>query len=118
MRPFGNVIYLTPAFTMMPDELKILTDAVVKVVGRAETLKADRAAVQIIFVGALDLHRGDLADAQGTSACDIDRAVDLRRVGHGAALGDARADFVDDDLLTRADFALADAAWKLSAAPA
>ena len=32
MRPFGNVIYLTPAFTIAPDELKTLTDAVVKVV--------------------------------------------------------------------------------------
>jgi len=33
VRPFGNVVYLTPAFTIAPDELKILTDAVVKVVG-------------------------------------------------------------------------------------
>ena len=32
IRPFGNVIYLTPAFTIAPDELKILTDAVVKIV--------------------------------------------------------------------------------------
>jgi len=32
VRPFGNVIYLTPAFTIPPDELKMLTDAVVKVV--------------------------------------------------------------------------------------
>jgi adenosylmethionine---8-amino-7-oxononanoate aminotransferase len=32
VRPFGNVIYLTPAFTIAPDELKTLTDAVVKVV--------------------------------------------------------------------------------------
>jgi adenosylmethionine---8-amino-7-oxononanoate aminotransferase len=32
VRPFGNVIYLTPAFTIAPDELKMLTDAVVKVV--------------------------------------------------------------------------------------
>jgi adenosylmethionine---8-amino-7-oxononanoate aminotransferase len=30
VRPFGNVIYLTPAFTIAPDELKKLTDAVVK----------------------------------------------------------------------------------------
>jgi adenosylmethionine-8-amino-7-oxononanoate aminotransferase len=32
VRPFGNVIYLTPAFTIPADELKTLTDAVVKVV--------------------------------------------------------------------------------------
>jgi adenosylmethionine-8-amino-7-oxononanoate aminotransferase len=32
VRPFGNIIYLTPAFTIAPDELKTLTDAVVKVV--------------------------------------------------------------------------------------
>ncbi len=32
MRPFGNIIYLTPAFTIAPDELKALTDAVVAVV--------------------------------------------------------------------------------------
>jgi adenosylmethionine-8-amino-7-oxononanoate aminotransferase len=32
IRPFGNVIYLTPAFTIPEDELKMLTDAVVKVV--------------------------------------------------------------------------------------
>jgi adenosylmethionine-8-amino-7-oxononanoate aminotransferase len=32
VRPFGNVVYLTPAFTIAPDELKALTDAVVTVV--------------------------------------------------------------------------------------
>ena len=32
IRPIGNIIYLTPAFTIEPDELKTLTDAVVKVV--------------------------------------------------------------------------------------
>ncbi len=32
VRPFGNVIYLTPAFTILAEELKTLTDAVVKVV--------------------------------------------------------------------------------------
>jgi adenosylmethionine-8-amino-7-oxononanoate aminotransferase len=32
IRPFGNIVYLTPAFTIAPDELKSLTDAVVKVV--------------------------------------------------------------------------------------
>jgi adenosylmethionine-8-amino-7-oxononanoate aminotransferase len=32
IRPIGNIIYLTPAFTIAADELKILTDAVVKTV--------------------------------------------------------------------------------------
>ncbi|MGH6683812.1 MAG: aminotransferase class III-fold pyridoxal phosphate-dependent enzyme, partial [Pseudolabrys sp.] len=32
VRPFGNIIYLTPAFTIASDELKTLTDAVVRVV--------------------------------------------------------------------------------------
>ncbi len=36
VRPFGNVIYLTPAFTIAPDELKKLTDAVVKVAGETK----------------------------------------------------------------------------------
>jgi adenosylmethionine-8-amino-7-oxononanoate aminotransferase len=33
VRPFGNIVYLTPAFTIPPDELATLTAAVVKVVG-------------------------------------------------------------------------------------
>ena len=37
VRPFGNIIYLTPAFTIAGDELKTLIDAVVKVV---RTLKS------------------------------------------------------------------------------
>ncbi len=32
VRPFGNIIYLTPAFTIAPNELEKLTDAIVKVV--------------------------------------------------------------------------------------
>ncbi len=32
VRPFGNIVYLTPAFTIASDELKTLTDAVVKIV--------------------------------------------------------------------------------------
>lgn len=32
IRPIGNVIYLTPAFTISSDELKTLTDAIVKTV--------------------------------------------------------------------------------------
>jgi adenosylmethionine-8-amino-7-oxononanoate aminotransferase len=33
IRPFGTTVYLTPAFTISPDELATLTAAVVKVVG-------------------------------------------------------------------------------------
>src|ERR1041385_3457921 len=66
--------------------------------------EANRSPVQIVFVGALNLNRSDLADAQGTVTGDIDGAVDLGRVGHRAAFGDAGTDFVDDDLLARADF--------------
>jgi adenosylmethionine-8-amino-7-oxononanoate aminotransferase len=33
IRPFGNVIYLTPSFTIAPDELSTLTRAIVKVIG-------------------------------------------------------------------------------------
>jgi adenosylmethionine---8-amino-7-oxononanoate aminotransferase len=33
VRPFGNVIYLAPSFTIAPDELSMLTWAIVKVVG-------------------------------------------------------------------------------------
>jgi adenosylmethionine-8-amino-7-oxononanoate aminotransferase len=32
VRPFGNIVYLTPAFTIAPDELARLAAAVVKVV--------------------------------------------------------------------------------------
>ncbi len=33
VRPFGSIVYLTPAFTISPDDLATLTSAVVKVVG-------------------------------------------------------------------------------------
>ncbi len=33
IRPFGNVVYLTPSFTIQSDELSALTRAIVKVVG-------------------------------------------------------------------------------------
>ena len=32
VRPFGNVVYLTPAFTITPHELEKLTSAIVKIV--------------------------------------------------------------------------------------
>jgi adenosylmethionine-8-amino-7-oxononanoate aminotransferase len=33
IRPIGNMIYLTPAFTITPEELKTLMTAVIKVIG-------------------------------------------------------------------------------------
>jgi adenosylmethionine-8-amino-7-oxononanoate aminotransferase len=36
VRPFGATIYLTPAFTIAPDDLGRLTDAVIRVVGELE----------------------------------------------------------------------------------
>jgi adenosylmethionine---8-amino-7-oxononanoate aminotransferase len=36
VRPFGTTVYLTPAFTIAPDELAGLTDAVVRVVGELQ----------------------------------------------------------------------------------
>jgi adenosylmethionine-8-amino-7-oxononanoate aminotransferase len=32
VRPFGTTVYLTPAFTISPDELATLMDAVVRVI--------------------------------------------------------------------------------------
>jgi len=32
IRPFGSIIYLTPAFTIRPDELDTLTSAIIKLV--------------------------------------------------------------------------------------
>ena len=47
---------------------------------------ADGRAVQIVGVGALDLHGRDLADAERPVARDKNGAVDLRRVAFAAAL--------------------------------
>jgi adenosylmethionine-8-amino-7-oxononanoate aminotransferase len=41
IRPIGNVIYLTPAFTISTDELETLTSVVVKVVQEQKHLKRD-----------------------------------------------------------------------------
>ena len=38
VRPFGTVVYLTPAFTIAADDLSRLTTAVVKVVGEARKM--------------------------------------------------------------------------------
>jgi len=43
------------------------------------------AAVQIVLIRALDFGGDDLADPQRPPAREIDRAVDLRRVGFRAA---------------------------------
>jgi adenosylmethionine-8-amino-7-oxononanoate aminotransferase len=40
VRPFGNIIYLTPAFTIAPDELQTLTQTIVKVVKSLQGVKA------------------------------------------------------------------------------
>ena len=37
IRPIGNIVYLTPAFTIPPDDLAALTGAVVKVVRSLES---------------------------------------------------------------------------------
>ena len=42
IRPFGSVVYLTPAFTIGEDDLAALTGAIVKVIGeRASGSAAD-----------------------------------------------------------------------------
>jgi hypothetical protein len=48
--------------------------------------KPGDAAVQIILIRTLDFGGDDLADLQRATAGNIDRAVDLRSVGLGAAL--------------------------------
>src|SRR5262249_39939531 len=71
-------------------------------------------AVQVVLIGAIDPHRRDLAEAQGTAACHVHRAVDLRRVAVAAPLGNDRPAvrlraagcLVDDHLLPAADLAL------------
>jgi adenosylmethionine-8-amino-7-oxononanoate aminotransferase len=37
LRPLGNVVYIMPPFTISPDDLKKLTDAVVKITKEMET---------------------------------------------------------------------------------
>src|SRR5262249_437058 len=71
--------------------------------------------MQVVFAGALDPHRRDLALPQRAAARDGDTAVDPRRVAAGAPLGRGRpgagpvrlaagaVNLVDDHLLARAD---------------
>src|SRR5262249_22857411 len=73
--------------------------------------------MQVVFVGAFDAHRRDLAPAQRATACDVDNAVDLWRVAARAPLGHGRAgahrvrlaagavNLIDDHLLAGADSA-------------
>src|SRR5271170_7032795 len=62
--------------------------------------------MQVIRLGAFDLHRREFADPQWAARGDKDGAVDLRGVALAAALGDGGADFVDQHLLAGADPAL------------
>ncbi len=43
IRPFGSMIYLTPAFTIDPDELNTLCGAIITVLGGKQAKKAKRA---------------------------------------------------------------------------
>src|SRR6516225_11679152 len=69
-------------------------------------LESHDAAVQIVFVGALDPGGDDLADLQWTSAGNVNCAIDLRGIRLGATPGNSWTDFVDNHLLARADLAL------------
>ena len=53
----------------------------VKAGGDRRRSESSDGAVQIVFVGTLDLRGDDLADLERPAARQIDRAVDLRRVG-------------------------------------
>src|SRR5262245_6622981 len=68
-------------------------------------LEPHGCSVQIVLIGALDLHGRNFTHAQRPPARDIDRAVDLRCIAFAAALGDARARRIDDHLLAAADLA-------------
>jgi adenosylmethionine-8-amino-7-oxononanoate aminotransferase len=39
IRPFGNIIYLTPAFTISEDQLQYLTDCIIQVVNQLPDLR-------------------------------------------------------------------------------
>src|SRR6187401_691520 len=47
---------------------------------------SDCAAVEVVGVGPVDLHRHDVAGAQRAARLDVHRTVDLRRVIFRAAL--------------------------------
>src|SRR5260370_18370085 len=62
--------------------------------------------MQVVSVGALDLHGGEFAHPQRPARRHMDSAVDLRSVALAAALGPTGADLINDDLLAGADVAL------------
>src|SRR5258708_16702322 len=62
--------------------------------------------MQVVSVGALDLHGGEFAPPQRPARRHTDSAVDLRSVALAAALGPTGADLINDDLLAGADVAL------------
>src|SRR5260370_16469911 len=62
--------------------------------------------MQVVSVGALDLHGGEFAHPQRPARRHTDSAVDLRSVALAAALGPTGADLINDDLLAGADVAL------------
>ena len=72
VRPFGNIIYLTPALTIAPEDLAALTDAIVERRGNADL---DRIPVRSEYVGcakspceteaARTASNGDFAHAAG-----------------------------------------------------
>ena len=64
VRPLGNVIYLTPPFTIASDELRTLTDAVVKVV---RTINPEQFFGQAISaIDILHTRRVDSSTSTGT----------------------------------------------------
>ena len=62
--------------------------------------------MQIVRIGALDLHSGEFTNPQRPTRRHVDGAVDLRCVALGAGFGTTVANLVDDDLLAGADAAL------------
>src|ERR1700738_18847 len=86
--------------------LSVMTSPYSAMAGDVKASEAGNAAVQVVFVGALDFRGDDFTGSKRTAARQIHRAIDLRRVRLRASLRDGRADFVDDDPLPGADLAL------------
>jgi len=79
---------------------------------RGGPVLADGGAVEIVSVGAIDLHFRYFPGPQRQAAVDKNTAVNLRRVPAAAALGrplirsPRKVDLVDDSALAGADLAL------------
>src|SRR4051794_29607946 len=71
--------------------------------GRLQLFGSDRNAVQVVFVGTLDLDSDDIARPQGAARRNVDGAVDLRCIVLGPSLRDRRAGPVDDHRKALAD---------------